>query len=87
MVDSVHAGVQAEGAVWQIPPYLGSFYHPDARLYPANEIRLSEGRKERSVVLEALPIAPAQVVCGASVGDETHRYHLANLPNVATVAV
>lgn len=68
MVDSVRARVQAEGAAWQIPPYLGSFYHPDARLYPANEIRLSEGRKERSVVLEALPIAPAQVVCGGLSG-------------------
>lgn len=68
MVDSVRAGVLAEGAALRIPPYLGSFYHPEARLYPANEIRPSKGRTERLIVLEALLMTPAQTVCGGLSG-------------------
>lgn len=88
MVGAVRAGRRAEGTALQVPPSPGNFYHADARLYPANEIRLSEGRTERPVVSEALPVTLFPAVWGrGSVGGGTPHYPLANLPNVSTVAV
>lgn len=53
---------------------------------PTNEISLPEGRTEISGVLEALPVTPAQAVCGGPRGC-WDSYHLGNVSHVATIAV